>query len=233
MMKCKYCGEEIANDSKFCESCGEKMANDYSQSRPLRMMEIDSPKKESVGLEMSDKKNSKSWLLWMLIVLVFVLASAIAANLFVHNQKQKEREVIQAAQEEKERQRLKDDYESAIRSFDFNVENIVVDREGREGAQNWVIGALKALQKIEQIESNPLFCKQENDTVFESRYYLFIARLLKVKMNLNDEYKNVLKTGESNPICEALRKRLRLIDEILSQTHEKSVVNVQLDLPEK
>lgn len=206
MMKCKYCGEEISDDSVFCECCGGKVAN---------------------------KKKSNSWLLWMLFALVFVLSLAIAANLIIHNQKQKERGVIQAAQEEKERQKLKDDYESAIRNFDFNVENIIIDREGREGAQNWVIGALKALQKIEQIESDPLFCKQGNDTVFESRYYLFIARLLKVKMNLYDEYKNVLETGESNPLSEVLRKRLRLIDEILSQTHEKSVINVQLDLPEK
>ena len=26
-MKCKHCGEEIANDSKFCEFCGKEQAN--------------------------------------------------------------------------------------------------------------------------------------------------------------------------------------------------------------
>ena len=35
-MKCKYCGEEIANDSKFCEHCGKKTEKKTKTTKVLR-----------------------------------------------------------------------------------------------------------------------------------------------------------------------------------------------------
>ena len=37
-MKCKKCGQEISNDSKFCNYCGEKVSENSITFRGIRLV---------------------------------------------------------------------------------------------------------------------------------------------------------------------------------------------------
>lgn len=194
-MKCKYCGEEIANDSLFCENCGGKV--------------------------MADENNPKPKVRWMLIALVVLLTGLTVVGLLVHGQK------------EKKRAELKDKYVHAMQRFDFNVNYILVDKEGREGAPNWVIGALKALQHMEKIKNDPLCNGQVADTTFDNRYDLFISRIKQARDNIYQKNKKDLDNGVHNLYYDEIRKRLYLMESILEQIQGESVTNVQIITPEK
>ena len=204
-MKCKHCGEEIADDSQFCEFCGKRVTK-------------------------TGETRLKSWLLWASIAVVFVLTTAIAINIVNHNKRQEERKSIKMEHVKK----LNEGYKKAMADFDFKVANIVVDKEGREGAPNWVIESLNALRHMERIESDPLFETQEDTGAFEYRYDLFLETLVAAKRKIYETNKDNwedFERGIHNPYFDELRVRLRVIDTILEQTQvqgKRSAVDIKL-----
>ena len=208
-MKCKHCGAEIADDSLFCEFCGKAT--------------------KTAG------KGPKSWMLWISIAVVFVLTTAIAVNIVDHIKKQEERKRIN----EEHVKKLNEGYRNAIADFDFKVGNIVVDKEGRQGAPNWVIESLNALRRIERIEGDPLFETQVDTSAFEYRYDCFMDTLVAAKRKIYEKNKDNwedFERGVHNPLFDELRVRLRVIDTILEQTRlqgKRSVIDVQLPPKDK
>ena len=180
-----------------------------------------------------DDKKNKPWLKWVLIAVIIVLILAIGVNVLVHIQKQEQRAQMEKPEQtvnEENLEKLKVDYEQTVKEFDFKVENIVLDKENREGAANWVIESLKALQAIEKYENNPSFSELGIKPCFEDKYIIFQTRLINARMNLFEKNKYDLEQGKTNIYLDEVRKRLALIDDILSQTHGPSVANVQLNL---
>lgn len=209
-MKCKHCGKEIADDSKFCEFCGAKLFDGESNDS------------ENIGPQVITTPISK-WM-WILIAFILVLGIVITVHVMVDNKKN-----VVAGQDNIEK--LKSEYELAIKNFDFNVENIIIDREGREGAQNWVIGALTSLQQIEQVENDPLFYQSGLNPVFESKYHLYMSKLIEAKANIYNKNQEDLDKGVSNEYYDAIRKRITLINEVTEQIQDGSTQNVHLRLP--
>jgi hypothetical protein len=163
--------------------------------------------------------------LWLLLSLVLLSGIVVATNVVIHQKKEKIRMVM----EEDQIKKLKENHEEAIRGFDYYCNRIVRDEEGREGATNYVGGALKVLQTIEKCEkSDPLFSNSGLVPVFDDKFKLYRDKLVEVRNNLNEKYKPDLDKGESNPLCDAVRKRLELINSILEQTKGKSVLEVKI-----
>ena len=192
-----------------CMYCGEEIANDSLFCENCG------------GKVMADENNPKPKVRWTLIALVVLLTGLTVVGLLVHGQK------------EKKRAELKDKYVHAMQRFDFNVNYILVDKEGREGAPNWVIGALKALQHMEKIKNDPLCNGQVADTTFDNRYDLFISRIKQARDNIYQKNKKDLDNGVHNLYYDEIRKRLYLMESILEQTQGESVINVQIITPEK
>ena len=193
----------------------------------------DGAKETNVIPQKQDDKKNKPWLKWVLIAVIIVLILAIGVNVLVHIQKQEQRAQMEKPEQtvnEENLEKLKVDYEQTVKEFDFKVENIVLDKENREGAANWVIESLKALQAIEKYENNPSFSELGIKPCFEDKYIIFQTRLINARMNLFEKNKYDLEQGKTNIYLDEVRKRLALIDDILSQTHGPSVANVQLNL---
>jgi len=189
-------------------------------------------KKEKKEKNSKQRTIIKRWLLLGVLAVVIVTAGIIATNMIVQHVKEKERiakEIEEQQKHEKLLQELRFTYEGAIRDFDSNNNNIVVDPDGREGCQDWIKDALKSLQVIEQCEQDSLYPQLEVSPCFEDKYYLFQAKLVEARMNIYEKNKRDLEQDVHNPYYDTIRERLEYIDYILAQTHGKSVLNIQTD----
>lgn len=189
------------------------------------VVHITNDENNDIGQPPSPDPKPKRWLLWLLLSLVLLSGVAVATNVVVHQKKEK----IRIAMEEDQIKKLKENHEDAIRGFDYYCNRIVRDEEGREGATDYVGGALKMLQTIEKCEKKDLlFSKSGLAPVFEGKFKLYRDKLVEARSNLNEQYKPNLDKGESNPLCDAVRKRLELINSILEQTKGNSVLEVKI-----
>lgn len=196
----------------------------------LKNVHHDVPPKEKKSKKEKKEKNSKQrtiikrWLLLGVLAVVIVTAGIIATNMIIQHVKEKERiakEIEEQQKREELLQELRNTYEGAIRDFDSNNNNIVVDSDGREGYQEWIKGALKSLQVIEQCEQDTLFSRLGTKACFEDKYYLFQAKLVEARMNIYEKNKRDLEQDVHNPYYDTIRERLEYIDYILAQTHGK------------
>ena len=79
-MYCKYCGKEIADDSKFCQHCGGKQEDSFA-SPTNNEVKSEEPKKQEKVIEIPTIKtnlsdNQKKWIgiyvAWALLNFIFI-----------------------------------------------------------------------------------------------------------------------------------------------------------------
>ena len=172
-------------------------------------------------------KNPKPWVIGVLIAMVSVSIIVITSNIMYQRK-------AEVAREDERLLKLKEDYLRAIDDFDFQCDNIVLDKDLNVGAQHWVITAFKELQIIEQCETDPLFSRLGNNPVFEDKRQLYRKKLVEAKNKIYadpDINRNDFDHGVSNPFYNAMRERLRCLDDFLEKSNGKSVLNVQIKVP--
>lgn len=194
-------------------------------------------KKKKVGKPF----NFKKWVLMPVLIVALLSAGAVVTNVIIQNVKEKnrmEKENEERRIRKEQIQKLRDNYEAAVREFDANIEkmnikenlNEDVDWEGKEGFQNWIEATLGSLQIIEQCEQDTLFPQLNTNFCFKSRLYLLQDKLVKRRTKIYEENKKGLEQGESNPYYKAMREQLNILDYIIAQIQKESVLNVQTSL---
>ena len=73
VMKCKRCGEEIANDSKFCEFCGTK-----SEKKQIKWWQLILGLIGLTGGLLMIKSSGTGWIVIVLIIIVFLVMKLLA-----------------------------------------------------------------------------------------------------------------------------------------------------------
>lgn len=86
LMRCKYCNEEIEQDSVFCPNCGKKVQKESHETHERAWQERTSvprnePKKHNLGL-------------WLLLLLLAILLGVIAYLLFPKSSKAKDEMIL-------------------------------------------------------------------------------------------------------------------------------------------
>lgn len=180
----------------------------------------------------SSQPKTKRWILWVVLAAVLLAGTVVATYKLVQgNSPASEIEVAYI-------QTLKNNHKKAVDEFDRMSKNIVEDKFGKPGVQIWVIGAHDWLKTIEQCENDSLnlFRKTGEEPVFEGKLKLYREKLEEAKTklynNINDRQdKDEFYGGESNPLFDDLRDRLKVIDDMQKQTEDGTVLNDVLISP--
>ena len=122
-------------------------------------------------------------------------------------------------------QNLKESYDNALVEFNRANNEIVVNREGENGHPLLVKNAHDALQTIEQCENDPLFSQLETQPVFEEELRLYRKAIVEAKTKLQNDIQEDLDIGMSNDHVDRMQERLNILDDVLEQTNDGSVLN--------
>jgi len=163
---------------------------------------------------------SKRWVLWLILAVVFLAATATVTYLVVHRSPMATVKVDTSYLEQR--------YNDALEDFNLKSSFILKDPEGNVGVKGHVIDALKALQTIEQCETDTLFSLLSKDPVFDTKLQQYREELYKTKSIIYDENRKAFDRGDSDPYTVMMRDRFEYIEYIIEQTNENSVLNVQI-----
>lgn len=156
-------------------------------------------------------KRSRAWI-WVLAILVILLGSGIA-YIMLENQKEEKDRIAE----------LTERYNEKVKTCDMLIGNIVEDRKGNKGKEEWFINALRTLQEIEEMEQDPIYDKTGITPVFHQKFALFRTNLSEAETLVNEEYKwYVQEDMEDNAACIELKERLDLMQDILQQSGKMS-----------
>lgn len=156
-------------------------------------------------------KRSKAWI-WVLAILVILLGSGIA-YIMLENQKEEKDRIAE----------LTEHYNEKVKTCDMLIGNIVEDRKGNKGKEEWFINALRTLQEIEEMEQDPIYDKTGITPVFHQKFALFRTNLSEAETLINEEYQwYVQEDMEDNTACIELKERLDLMQDILQQSGKMS-----------
>ena len=156
-------------------------------------------------------KRSRAWI-WVLAILVILLGSGIA-YIMLENQKEEKDKIAD----------LTERYNEKVKTCDMLIGNIVEDRKGNKGKEEWFINALRTLQEIEEMEQDPVFDKTGITPVFHQKFALFRTNLSEAETLVNEEYQwYVNDYMEDNIACIELKERLDLMQDILQQSGKMS-----------
>ena len=156
-------------------------------------------------------KRSRAWI-WVLAILVILLGSGIA-YIMLENQKEEKDRIAE----------LTEHYNEKVKTCDMLIGNIVEDRKGNKGKEEWFINALRTLQEIEEMEQDPIYDKTGITPVFHQKFALFRTNLSEAETLINEEYQwYVQEDMEDNTACIELKERLDLMQDILQQSGKMS-----------
>lgn len=173
----------------------------------------------------SSQPKTKRWILWVVLAAVLLAGTVVATYKLVQGNSlasEVEADLIN---------KLKEDYETAIEEFNRSCKEIVVNRDGENGHPLLVKNAHDALQTIERCETDKYFSQLETAPVFEDMLRQFRKNLEEAKTTIQNDIQEELELGMQNQRLDMMQGRLKLLDDMLEQTNDGSVLNDQLSAP--
>lgn len=173
------------------------------------------------------KKKSLTWL-WILLGVFFMLAVGVTAAVVIYNRTDDKQEVVDEARME----RFRRSYDKRVQDCERAIGSIVKDKDGNVGNKFFIIQALDKLKEIEQDEQDPDFKQSGCTPMFKHELSSYRTELKQAKQSVNDELGAYLALQiddvEDNIYYIEQKEKISLIDEVLRQSENGSVADVQL-----
>lgn len=170
----------------------------------------------------------KSWLFWVMMLVILLLVSIVIASTMQYKSKLR----VDSHRYEIEIKRLDSIHQNALDTFKIHLELIGVKNELTPSTHD--LEALEALKNIENAESNVLFQKTGRRACLKENIKLYEQKLRKEKDAVSTELANLEKDGLSQgDYPDGLRKKLSLIECILEQLISGCVVSVDIEVCRK
>lgn len=182
-------------------------------------------------VQSGQEQKRKIWI-WALLAVVVVLGVGIGIGAAQRNKEAARIQQEEKARLEAEKARLESftqSYNEKVRDCENVISNIVVDRDGNVGNKHYFIQALKTLQDIEKLEQNPDFRSAGLNPRFQDEFQAFRSALWEARGRVYERYDEQVQLGldlEDNGLFTELRDRLRLMDDILTQSEGGSAVAI-------
>lgn len=182
--------------------------NQTGEERKTNINIISGSRASIVPVSQISLPKKKKTLFYILGAIIVLLGIAVIWNVVVHNRKE---QVIIT--------KLKSDYQEELKKCDLFTNNIVKDRKGNIGNVSFINNGLESLQKLEQLESRPLFKKTGIKPCYESKFILYIEQLTEAQDVLMDKYNKRVKDGlQESQLTKDYKERIDIIQNILHQS---------------
>lgn len=202
----KWCKAEKKDDETICLKI---KPNQTGEERKSNINIIAGSRASIVPVSQISLPKKKKMLFYILAAIIVLLGIAVIWNVVVHNRK--EQLIIT---------KLKSDYQEELKKCDLFTKNIVKDRKGNIGNVSFIINGLESLQKLEQLESRPLFKKTGLKPCYESKFILYIEQLTEAQDVLMEKYYKRVKDGlQESQLSKDYEERINIIQNILHQSN--------------